>query len=405
MALVDRVKAMLMSPRTEWPVIEAESNNVAAIYRNYLFYLAAVPAIAGFLGGWLFGFSLGGITYKYSFFSGVIGAIVSFVVSLVMFYLLSLVVDGLAPMFGGQRNHGNAFKLVAYGSTAALVAGVFNLIPSLSVIGILGALYTVYLFYLGLPVLMKCPPEKSLMYTVAVVVCGIVLGMIVGWLTDKVSGPSVTGMGAGGSVSMNTPAGEVKIDQGKMAEATKKIEEAAKRAEAASKAGDPAAAGKAVSEALSALGGATGGREPMSAQDLKAMLPEAVSGMKRDAYEAQSTTAMGLKGSHAKATYREGDKSIELEIRDMGGLAGLMAVAGWMNVTGDKENDREIERIYKSGNRTVREKVDKGSKDGEYTLVLPNGIIVQAEGQGVEIGALKKVVEGLDLSKLEAKKG
>ncbi len=48
--IVSRVKAILMTPKTEWPIIAAETTTVADLYKNYVIILAAIPAIAMFIG-------------------------------------------------------------------------------------------------------------------------------------------------------------------------------------------------------------------------------------------------------------------------------------------------------------------------------------------------------------------
>ena len=405
MSIIDRAKAILLSPKTEWPVIAAETDDVAGIYMKYLIYLAAIPALARFIGFSVFGVGGIGMTYRVPFFSGLLGAVVSFVLSLVMFYVMALIVDALAPTFKGQKSMLNAFKVVAYGSTAAMIAGIFSLVPSLAVLGILG-LYSIYLIYIGLPVLMKCPDDKALPYTVVLIIAGIVAGVLLSLVTSWITpGPGRMMTGDAGSVSIKTPSGSVNIDTKKLDEMAKKMEEASKKMEEASKSGDPAASGKALSDVLAAVGGATGGREPIASHDLKAMLPETIGNMKRESFEAQGGTAIGIKGSSAKAQFRDGEQSVRLEITDVGSLAGLMGMAGWMNMTGEKENNSETEKIYKSGKRTVKERVGKTSKSAEYAVILENGVIVEAKGTGVELDALKKVVEGIDLDKLESAKG
>ena len=72
-----------------------------------------------------------------------------------------------------------ALKVVAYGSTAGFVGGIFSLLPPLAWLGLLLALYSIYLFYTGLPVLMRCPPEKAGAYTAVVIVCAIVATIVV----------------------------------------------------------------------------------------------------------------------------------------------------------------------------------------------------------------------------------
>jgi hypothetical protein len=173
MDIVGRVKALLMTPKTEWPVIEGELTSVKDIYRDYLIYIAAVPAIAGLIGD--LNVSTGG---------AVLAAIVSFGLGLAGVYVFALIIDMLAPTFDGAPNFLNAFKLAGYSATAGWLAGIFAIVPALSFLAILG-LYSLYLLYIGLPVLMKSPPEKSMNYTIAVCVVGLVLNLIIGAIVAR----------------------------------------------------------------------------------------------------------------------------------------------------------------------------------------------------------------------------
>lgn len=298
MGIIDRVKAILVTPRTEWGVIEGEQTDIQRIYREYLVILAAIPAVASFIGMSVFGIGGMGMSFRLPIGTGLANAIVSYIGSLVMVWLMSLAVNALAPTFGGTKNPLAAFKTMAYGGTAAMVAGIFYLLPSLSALALLGSLYTVYLVYLGLPVLMKCPQDKAIAYTAVVVVIGFAMGMVLGMLMAVGShGPGMMGAGDGGSVTVTTPKGEVTIDRSKMEAAAKKMEEAAKAAEQAAKAGDTAAAGKAVSEAMAVLQGAAGGHEPLPSQALKAMLPASAGGLPRESFEASDGNVVGIKAS------------------------------------------------------------------------------------------------------------
>jgi hypothetical protein len=194
MDLVARVKGILLSPKSEWGVIDTESTTVNALYSGYIIPLAAIPAIAGFIGLSVLGYSILGTTIRYSMTAGIELAVLRFVGSLVMTYVLALIIDGLAPNFGGQKNRIQALKVAAYSSTAFWVAGVFAILPALAILGILG-LYSLYLLYLGLPRLMKTPEEKAMGYTVLVIVCAIVVGVVVGAITGRiVPTPSMGGI-------------------------------------------------------------------------------------------------------------------------------------------------------------------------------------------------------------------
>lgn len=408
MSLIQRVQDILLKPKDTWPAIAQEPASVASIYNNYVIYLAAIPAIASFIGLSLVGVGGFGFGFRVPIVSGLVNMVVGYVLTLVMVFVLALIVDALAPTFNGTKNQVAALKVVAYGATAGMVGGIFSLLPALSMLGLLAALYSIYLFYTGLPTLMRCPPEKAAAYTAVVIVCGIVLSIVVGAISALVL-PSRMGMGLGGvagrhgDVTISTPGGDVKIDTSKMEEMARKAEEASKRMEAAQKAGDSAAAGKAMGEMMGAVTGMAGGAgAPIPAQDLKALLPENIGDLPRKSFEAQGGSAMGIAGSSAKGEYAAGDKRVQLSITDTGGLAGLAALAGWANMTVDRETDGQIEKVYKQGNRTVREEYRKDGSHGEVTVILANGVIVEAQGDNVAAADLKKIVEGVNLGKVEA---
>jgi hypothetical protein len=188
MNLVDRAKNILLQPKSEWAVVEPEQTDAKTLYTNYIVILALVPAVAGFLNMAYYGsfmrigagFALG-------------AALVQYVLGLAMVFAVAFIADALAPNFGGQKNLNQALKLTAYSMTASWVAGAFMIIPFLGwLLSLLGSLYSLYLFYLGVPVLMKVPDEKAVGYTVVVVIAAVVIGLVVGAISA-----GTMGMGAG----------------------------------------------------------------------------------------------------------------------------------------------------------------------------------------------------------------
>ncbi|HKX40483.1 MAG TPA: Yip1 family protein [Burkholderiaceae bacterium] len=401
MSLIQRVQDILLKPKETWPIIAGEGGDTASIYSNYVIYLAAIPAIASFIGFSLIGAGAFGYSVRMPIVSGLVQMVVSFALYLVMVFVIALIVDALAPTFNGTKSQINALKLVAYGSTAGFVGGIFGLIPSLSILGLIAGLYSIYLIYTGLPVMMKCPPEKAGAYTAVVIVCGIVAAVILGAVMAVLmpgAGMRTGFSGVGGhdtNVTISTPGGEVKIDTAKMEEMAKKMEEA-------SKSGDPAAAGKAAGAMIGAITGTNAA--PIAAADLKALLPEAIGDLKRESVESGGGNVAGIGGSSAKAAYAAGDKRVRLSVTDLGGIGGVAAMAAWANVTSDRETPSEVEKTYKSGERTVHEKQMKDGSRAEYTVLLANGVVVEAEGDQVDIAALKSLVDGVGLAKVEALK-
>jgi hypothetical protein len=180
MSLMPRIKGILLQPQQEWATINAETTSVAELYKGYIMPLALIGPVASIIGLTFVGISLpilGNYTVPIS--TSVSQAAVSYVLTLAGVYILALIIDALAPTFSGEKNQLQAMKVSAYAGTAAWVVGIFSIIPALSILGMLG-LYSLYLLYLGLPVLMKVPQEKSLGYTIPVIVAAVVIFLIIG---------------------------------------------------------------------------------------------------------------------------------------------------------------------------------------------------------------------------------
>ncbi len=181
MNLVDRAKKMILQPKQEWQVIDAEPHTVKDLYVNYAMILAAIPAVAVFIGFSIVG--LGGVlsSYRIPIESGIAMMIVKYVLSLASVYVLALIIDALAPNFGSQKNFMQSLKLAVFSMTAAWLAGIFSLLPALSILGLLG-LYSLYVLYLGMPVLMKTPADKVVPYFVVVLIAAVVVNVVIGAL-------------------------------------------------------------------------------------------------------------------------------------------------------------------------------------------------------------------------------
>jgi hypothetical protein len=190
-SLVARVQNILLRPKEEWAVIDAEPATVQGLFSGYAAILAAIPAVAGFLGQFLFTHSLIG---------GVIFAAMGYVLSLVVVYVESLIINALASSFDGAPNPIQALKAAVYANTALWVAGVANVIPILGgLIVFIGLIYSCYLLYLGLGPLMKTPADKTLGYTAVSIIANFILIGICFWVTFIVIGMFVAGaaLGAG----------------------------------------------------------------------------------------------------------------------------------------------------------------------------------------------------------------
>ena len=401
MNVVERAKAILLQPAQTWPVIDAEPASVGSIYKDWLIIMAAIPAVCGFIA---FAF-IGSFFFRGALVAALGVGLVSYLGALIGAFLMMLIVDALAPTFGGTKSQVAAMKLVAFSLTAGFVAGVFALVPFLGgLLRLLAGCYGIYLFYLGVPVLMKVSQEKAAGYTAAVVVIVIVVGAVIGGIFATFGGMGMlfASRASHPSFSISTPNGDVTVDTTALDAAAKRMEAARAKMEAAQKSGDPASSGAALGEMMGALTGAGG--TPIPVADLKAQLPEALGALKRESFETNGGSAMGISSSVAKAGYVAGDQRARLTLTDLGGLGGLASVATWANVTVDKETPDAIEKTYKDNGRTIHEEYRKDGSHAQYTVILKNGVIVETDADRIDGATLKSMLGGVNLDAIEAMK-
>lgn len=177
-SLVARVKGIILRPNPEWDIIDGEPATVRGLFTGYAMILAAIGPLAGLIGG---------VVFRHSVIGSLIAALVGYALALVGVFLLGIVIDALASSFGGVANRTQAMKVAVYSSTASWLAGVFNILPAIAFLSIVG-LYSLYLLYLGLPKLMKAPQDKALIYTIVVIVIAIVIWVVIGAITGAVLG-------------------------------------------------------------------------------------------------------------------------------------------------------------------------------------------------------------------------
>ena len=192
MALVDRVKNILLNPRQEWAVIDAEPIVPVDLYKQFIMPLAAIGPVAGMIGSTVFGYRIPLMgTIRAPIGQALSAMVVTYLLTLGGVYILALIIDALAPNFHGTKNQLQALKVAAYSSTASWVSGIFSLVPGLRWLGILG-LYSLYLMYLGLPVLMKAPEDRAIAYTILVILAALVLFLVIGLVAGSfMAGPVV----------------------------------------------------------------------------------------------------------------------------------------------------------------------------------------------------------------------
>jgi len=197
MNLVDRAKNILLTPAKEWDVIKGEDLTIVDMFTKYAMILAAIPAVAGFIGFALIGVSYGFGTFRWPFGTALVWMILSYVLSLGGVFLLAFIIDTLAPTFGCAKNLVAAVKISVFAYTPIWVAGILGIIPALSILMIVASIYSLYLLYMGLQKIKEPVADKLMPYFVVSIVALIVIYWLVGFIVNRVALGGMAGLAGG----------------------------------------------------------------------------------------------------------------------------------------------------------------------------------------------------------------
>ena len=382
--MIGRVQRLLLKPKEEWPIIDAEPMTVQGILTGWVAPLAAIGPIAHLIQGQVFPISFFGVTWRPPLIGSIVTAILAWALTIGLTYVWALIIDALAPSFGGTKNLVSALKVAAFSATAGWIAAILGILPALGIIGSLIGLYNIYLFWVGGPMLMKVPQDKAPGFVIVSIIVGVVAMIVAGLVAVAISGamfamsPGVGGFGTPGGGTITV--GGTTIDTGKITEATAKLDAAAKSMQSGGN--------------VTISNGKTA--DPAALQNL---LPGAIAGWNRTEVSSSGGGAMGVNVSDATARFASNDQSFNLKITDTGAMGSL---AGIINVNENKQTATGYEKTMMQDGNMVTEKWDNSSKSGTYSVLVAKRFMVEAEGSAPSIDTLKSAVTSVNMGQLAA---
>lgn len=174
-----RATVVIKNPKGVWGAIKADGESTQDLFKKYFVYIAALPALCGFIGMVLFGFPGAGAYLKVNVGASLVTAIFHYGLALAAPIIAGALSGMIAPKFGGSADQATATKLFVYASTASQLGGILSLVPLLGLLGIVASIYSLYTLYQGITPMVDVPSDKRIMYLIVMVVALIVvLGLI-----------------------------------------------------------------------------------------------------------------------------------------------------------------------------------------------------------------------------------
>jgi hypothetical protein len=368
-ALIARVKNLLLSPGTEWDVIDREVAGPPRIALAYVAPLVAIPTIAIVVGLSVLGVQIGGEWHRAPLLEVSLSALLFFILSIAGVFLFAVVINWLAPRFGAARNYRQAFKVSAYSITAAMVAGILAIAPALQILALLGATYSLYLLFVGAPKVMHAPQGAAINYAIVTTIAAVLMALLVGLATMFAAAPSgnlfphlprIPNLWSG--TPEPVPGAAVNVE----------------RAPLADRAGTLAAGGGGV----------------VTAGDLRGATPQKLAGLARVSVGVERRGLAGQRTIDVEAEYRDGRRHISLQILYSKTIAEALGFGGLGTSEFDRETADGYSRRTRVGDAIIVEDWDNASQTGSYGRLVEDRFYVKASGGGgVSTQDLRAAVE------------
>lgn len=419
MSILERAKRIILRPHAEWPAIAAEPATPAGLFSGYIVPLATVGPVALVIGLSLVGVSIPFVgTYRAPLSASLTQAIFMFVMILAGVGIMTAIAAFLAPSFGGRRDRLAALKLVGYSYTPSFVAGILGLVPPLSALELFAALWALYVFACGAPVLGLSVRSKAIPFTAACVGGGIVASlvlMLVAGATGVTAGifnhrdtiataapdtkarsivAGILGAAMGGGDANTEHAHNV----------IKDIAAAEKDEQKAERSGDTDAQVEAGMKMLgSIVHGGAAPVKPIAHRLLESLLPKTIAGRSRNAAGGSSSSLAGISASSAHATYGgTGGPHIDVTVSDLGNVSGLAAAANLVTtIHAESDDDSGYEKNIDVNGHRVHEKWTNDGKRSNLMEIVGNRYAVSVDGTGVEMDAAVAAVRSIDMVRFQ----
>lgn len=186
-ALIEMIKQLILKPKQTWQDIQSDSLTTQDILKKYLILAVSIPAAATFVGRWIVGIRIPfyGV-HRLSFFASLFTAVLEYSLILIGIWGAGKVIQFLAEKFESSTHEINAYKLIVFSFLPYLAAGIIYLIPSLGTLVALMGLYCLFIFYLGIPVIMETPEERVLPFSIVSILVVLIIYFIISVITGTI---------------------------------------------------------------------------------------------------------------------------------------------------------------------------------------------------------------------------
>lgn len=169
---------LFLNPQGEWEKIRDSEPTGGGVFLRHTWLFALIPPVCGYYGTTQLGWSFGSADpVKLTPGSAAQIAILYYFAVLVVTFSVANMIRWMSTTYGARQSFGNCMALASYSGTPLFLVGALEAYPVLWInllAGLPALAYTVYLFYTGVPVVMRIPPERGFLLSSAMLAFGLV---------------------------------------------------------------------------------------------------------------------------------------------------------------------------------------------------------------------------------------
>jgi hypothetical protein len=128
--LVARARSILLAPDRTWAEVAGEASTANELYKSYVMPLSAIPPVAGLVGVVAFrGFDIAGVGLQPTLVTSLLEAVMNYALTLVGVFVMAVLIETVAPMFGGGPLERPDARLKAVAALSAPILDIRSLRP------------------------------------------------------------------------------------------------------------------------------------------------------------------------------------------------------------------------------------------------------------------------------------
>ncbi|MDC3332796.1 YIP1 family protein [bacterium] len=189
--MVGNMLGLIFRPRKQWESVASRDKFSLFSAVLYTAIMACIPAAAWYYGTTQVGWVIGSAQNVRLTEASALPIIALFYLTMIgSVCVIGYMIHWMSETYGANTCLGKGVLVAALSSTPLFLAGALGLYPQFWVdisVTIVAVCYAVYLYYLGIPIVMKIPEERGFLYASAVIafclviVVVILCGSVIAW--------------------------------------------------------------------------------------------------------------------------------------------------------------------------------------------------------------------------------